>query len=329
MRPKHGSKTSRLRGPRLLLVALTVLLVPAFQGANLALHASGPSPATLQDAQGPNPASCKGVLAQSATLKTTLQSVPKYQRTYVLVLAGAAKDKIASATSPGLTDLSVELNDEPQAVAVAGDLHITNVHRVNAGESPAQPLVDLGAGKTEAVIMWGPLAAAAAIDLGLDDKVSIFSVDRPQDPPAAFAGSAAGQPNACGAAIADELDSFGVLPAELLVRVNIRDLLNTPTPKFSMQNAEQGEKVFQQVCARCHGQQAVADPTLAPVDLLVSIRRFQFIGFKYIVMNGRPQRGMPPLRGTVSEDQIALIFQYLQARSKHMLTASGTEAAKR
>jgi hypothetical protein len=58
------------------------------------------------------------------------------------------------------------------------------------------------------------------------------------------------------------------------------------------------------------------------VNLLMSIRRFQFIGFKYIVMNGRQQKGMPPLRGAVSEDQIALIFQYLLARSKNELTAS-------
>jgi Cytochrome C oxidase, cbb3-type, subunit III len=165
-------------------------------------------------------------------------------------------------------------------------------------------------------------AGAAIIDLGLDDKVSIYSVDRPKPAPAELSGAPGSQANACGAAIADDLDSFGVLPAELLVPVNLRSMLNTPTPVFSMEGAHQGEQVFQQICARCHGQHAVADYTLAPVDLLVSIRRFQFIGFKYIVLNGRSQKGMPPLRGTVTEDQIALIFQYLQARSKHELTAS-------
>ena len=112
-----------------------------------------------------------------------------------------------------------------------------------------------------------------------------------------------------------------MLPAELLVPVNLRSMLNTPTPVFSMQNAQKGQVIFQQICSRCHGQYAVQDPVLAPVDLLKSIRRFQFIGFKYIVMNGRSQKGMPPLRGTLTQDQIALIYQYLVARSKHLLTA--------
>jgi cytochrome c553 len=249
--------------------------------------------------------------------------VPKYQKTYVLVLGGSAKDQITSTTSPAIAGLSVEINDDPESAAIANDLHLANVHRFTAtDQSPVQPLVDLGAGKTDAAIVWAPLAGAALIDLGLEDKTSVFSVDRPKPAPAPFTSQSSVQPDACAAAIADDLDSFGVLPAEVLVPVNIRSMLDTPTPVFSIKGAEQGEQAFQQNCARCHGQYAVADKTLAPVDLLVSIRRFQFIGFKYIVMNGRPQKGMPPLRGTVSEDQIALIFQYLQARSKHLMSAS-------
>jgi mono/diheme cytochrome c family protein len=34
---------------------------------------------------------------------------------------------------------------------------------------------------------------------------------------------------------------------------------------------------------------------------------------------GRPEKGMPPLRGTVTEDQIARIYQYLKARSNSLL----------
>jgi hypothetical protein len=73
-------------------------------------------------------------------------------------------------------------------------------------------------------------AGAAIIDLGLDDKVSIYSVDRPKPAPAELSGAPGSQANACGAAIADDLDSFGVLPAELLVPVNLRSMLNTPPP---------------------------------------------------------------------------------------------------
>jgi hypothetical protein len=319
--------TLRLLVPLFCIAIAGFVAAPAFHSSGATAQASTAQQAentpAAQDAQGPQPASCKGVLADSRALKRTVLRVPKYQRTYVLVVAGAAKDKITSATSPGLTDLSVEINDDPAANAVAQDLHLTNVHKVPMSEqAPAQPLADLAAGKTDAAIVWGPLAGAAIIDLGLDDKVAIFSTDRPQTAPSMFSDHPETQPDACAAAVADDLDSFGVLPAELLVPVNLRSMLNTPTPVFSMQGAHQGEEAFQQICARCHGQHAVADYTLAPVDLLASIRRFQFIGFKYIVLNGRPQKGMPPLRGTVSEDQIALIFQYLQARSKHELTAS-------
>jgi cytochrome c553 len=299
---------------------------PLFKGSSLSARANRHSqPGSLpenQDAQSPQPSACKGILAQPDALKNSVRRVPKYQKTYVLVVGASAQAQVTGPTSPALAGLNIEIYDEPDAVAVAQDLHLTKVTRVPSTEqSPVQPLVDLAAGKTDAVILWGPLAGAGLIDLGLEDKVSIFSVDRPKDAPAAY-GTPETPPDACGAAIADDLDSFGVLPAELLVPVNMRSLLGTPTPVFSMQNAEQGGQAFAQNCARCHGQNAVADKTLAPVDLLMSIRRFQYIGFKYIVLNGRSQKGMPPLRGTVSEDQIALIFQYLQARSKNELSAS-------
>jgi cytochrome c553 len=275
-----------------------------------------------QDAQAPPPSACKGILAQPDALKNSVRRVPKYQKTYVLVVGASAQSQVTGPTSPALAGMNVEIYDEPAAIAITQDLHLTKVTRVSVTEqSPVQPLVDLAAGKADAVIMWGPLAGAGIIDLALDDKVSIYSVDRPKNAPAAY-GSPETPPDACASAIADDLDSFGVLPAELLVPVNMRSMLGTPTPVFTMQDAELGGQAFEQICARCHGAHAVADKTLAPVDLLVSIRRFQYIGFKYIVLNGRPQKGMPPLRGTVSEDQIALIYQYLVARSKNKLTAS-------
>jgi hypothetical protein len=303
--------------------AVVLCALPGFKRANLTAHANGSQPGSMQDAQATQPSACKGMLAQPDVLKQTLLRVPHYQKTYLLLVGPKAQGTVTSATSPGLADLAVEINDEPSAIAITEDLNLKNVTRVPVtGQSPVQPLVDLAAGKTDGAIMWGPLAGMGMIDLGLEDKVSVFSVDRPKDSPPAFAGQPTLQSDACAAAIADDLDSFGVLPAELLVPVNLRSMLNTPTPVFSMDNARQGGQVFQQVCARCHGPNAIWDPALAPVNLLKSIRRFQFIGFKYIVMNGRAQKGMPPLRGTVTEDQIALIFQYLQARSKNELTAS-------
>jgi hypothetical protein len=279
----------------------------------------------MQDAQASQASPCKGELAAPDALRQTLRRVPKYQRTYVLVVGPNAQANVTSPTSPALPNLAIEIDDEPSSVAIAEDLHLTNVRRVPLTEqSPAQALIDLGAGKTDAAILWGPLAGVGLLDLSLDDKVSVFSVDRPKDAPAPFNAEPQTQPDACAAAATDLLDSFGVLPAELLVPVNIRSLLNTPTPVFSMDNARLGGIAFQQICSRCHGPNAVWDKTLAPVNLLFSIRRFQYIGFKYIVMNGRPTKGMPPLRGTVSEEQIALIFQYLQARSKNLITVTAS-----
>jgi mono/diheme cytochrome c family protein len=152
----------------------------------------------------------------------------------------------------------------------------------------------------------------------------VFAVDRPRDAPAALhAPGTAGTsrtPDACAAAIADDLDANGVLPGELLVPVNIRTLLTRRAPAFSLAAAREGGPLFNQSCSKCHGPDAVADPHgLAPVDLRISTPRFTYPGFLYIILNGRPDKSMPPLRGTVTEDQIALIYQYLKARSLKLL----------
>jgi mono/diheme cytochrome c family protein len=302
-----------------MLLFATQLNVP-----NLKVRAAGPwqANAQTQAAQSPQPSACKGVLSQPEKLKTSLPRVTKYQKTYVLLLAGSAKDKIKSPASPEIAELPIEINDEPESVAVAENLHLKNIRRVPVtSQSPAQPLADLASAKTGAAILWAPLAGAGLIDLELDDKVSVFSVDRPRDPPAEFARQGTGGADDCAAAINDELEGSGVLPAELLVPVNIRSLLGQSAPSFDLKDAATGGKVFAEACSKCHGENAVWDPALAPVDVLRSVPRFQYDGFKYIVMNGRPQKGMPPLRGTISEDQIASVYQYLRARSKKLLSA--------
>jgi cytochrome c553 len=316
----------RMFCPLALTVSMVVLLsavLPVLKNGESSVRASTlhQDPGPAQANQSPQQAPCNGITSQEQNLEGSLAGVPKYQKTFVLVVGPGARDRVTAGDSPALHSLNIEINDDPSSQSVVADLQLTHV-QTNSGQTSLRPLSDLSSGKVDAAIMWAPLADAGLSDLGLEDKVSIYSVDRPKDPPPAFRRQAPASPDACAASIADDLDSFGVLPAELLVPVNIRSLFGTPTPTFTMQGAEKGEQVFQQVCARCHGQYAVKDPTLAPVDLLVSIRRFQFIGFKYIVMNGRAQKGMPPLRGTVTEDQIALIFEYLQARSKNLLTAS-------
>jgi mono/diheme cytochrome c family protein len=271
-----------------------------------------------------DPASCQGLLSQPARVAGVLSLVPKYGSTYVLVVPQRLAEQVPNADAPGLKTIEVGIQGDP-AGDIARALGLTRVreYALDLGAA-AQPLQDVKDQKLDAAIVWAPLAGLALIELGLDDQVAVFAVDRPRDAPAALhAPAAPGTPGTiapCAAAIADDLDADGVLPAELLVPVNIRTLLSRRAPAFNLAAAREGGPLFNQSCSKCHGPDAVADPHgLAPVDLRISTPRFTYPGFLYIILNGRPDKSMPPLRGTVTEDQIALIYQYLKARSQKLL----------
>jgi mono/diheme cytochrome c family protein len=272
-----------------------------------------------------DPASCKGLLSQPARVAGVLSLVPKYGSTYVLVVPQRLAEQVPGPDAPGLKTIEVGVHRGTAGVDVARSLGVTRIreYALDLGTA-AQPLQDVKDQKLDAAIVWAPLAGLALIELGLDDQVAVFAVDRPRDAPAVLHATAApetpGMIAPCAAAIADDLDASGVLPAELLVPVNIRTLLSRQAPAFSLAAAREGGPLFNQVCSKCHGPDAVADPHgLAPVDLRISTPRFTYPGFLYIILNGRPDRSMPPLRGTVTEDQIALIYQYLKARSQKLL----------
>jgi mono/diheme cytochrome c family protein len=278
-----------------------------------------------------DPASCKGLLSQPARVAGVLSLVPKYGSTYVLVVPQRLAEQVPNPGAPGLKTIEVGVHGGTASVDIARALGLTRVREYALDlEAAARPLQDVKDQKLDAAIVWAPLAGLALLELGLDDQVAVFAVDRPRDPPAALHAAAApgtaGTPgitgilDPCAAAIADDLDANGVLPAELLVPVDIRTLLSRRAPAFSLASARAGGPLFNQSCSKCHGPDAVADPHgLAPVDLRISAPRFTYPGFLYIILNGRPDKSMPPLRGTVTEDQIALIYQYLKARSQRLL----------
>jgi mono/diheme cytochrome c family protein len=275
-----------------------------------------------------DPAPCRGLLSQPARVAGVLSLVPKYGSTYVLVVPQRLAEQVPNPDAPGLKTIEVGIHGGTAGVEVARALGLTRVREYALNlEAAAQPLQDVKDQKLDAAIVWAPLAGLALIELGLDDQVAVFAVDRPRDAPAALHAPATpgtlGTPGVldpCVAAIADDLDADGVLPAELLVPVNIRTLLSRRAPAFSLAAAREGGPLFNQSCSKCHGPDAVADPHgLAPVDLRISTPRFTYPGFLYIILNGRPDKSMPPLRGTVTEDQIALIYQYLKARSQRLL----------
>jgi mono/diheme cytochrome c family protein len=283
-----------------------------------------PAAARSQEATDATTSPCHGI--DASRIGGVLRGVPRYGSTYVLVIPERLAATIPDAKAPGVKDLRAAVQGGSAAADAARAAGIVNVTESPFDASAPYKLVqDVANGSLDAAVMWAPLAGMSILELGLDGAVSTLSIDRPGSAPADFDVAATAEP--CSSAIADELDVSGALPAELLMPVEIRPMLGMHAPKFDVAEAQQGGEPFNTVCARCHGADAVADPHgLAPVDLRLSIRRFSYPGFRYIVMNGRPARSMPPLRGTVTDDQIRTIYQYLKARSNRVLTSANDNA---
>ena len=301
-----------MRMKRLAILALTAVMTQVSADVNAVR-------AQAQPAVAADPAACKGLLSNPDRLPPMLSGVPKYASTYVLVIPQRLADKVPAADAPAVKEIEVGVQSGTPAVDVARALGLTKIREYRLDlATAAQPLQDIADEKLDAAILWAPLAGLAIIERGLEGQVSIFTVDRPHSAPAGLHAQPVAHP--CALAIADELDASGVLPAELLVPVDIRTLLTRQAPRFSLDAARNGQPLFNEACSTCHGPDAVADPKgLAPVDLRTSVPRFTYPGFLYIILNGRPEKGMPPLRGTVTEDQVALIYQYLKARSNRLL----------
>lgn len=71
-------------------------------------------------------------------------------------------------------------------------------------------------------------------------------------------------------------------------------------------------------CARCHGQDVLPNPVAA--NLLVSLGPGGPIDseqkFFPVVSEGRPDRGMPAFKGTLSPEQIRAIYAYVEGRAE-------------
>ena len=73
---------------------------------------------------------------------------------------------------------------------------------------------------------------------------------------------------------------------------------------------DQGRDLFNDVCAPCHGRDMVNTGTLT-----FDLRKFpkdDFARFQTSVLNGKGQ-GMPPWRGKVSDDDLKLLWAYVQS----------------
>jgi mono/diheme cytochrome c family protein len=80
----------------------------------------------------------------------------------------------------------------------------------------------------------------------------------------------------------------------------------------------EGWRQYSANCARCHGQDVLPNPVAA--DLLLSVGPGGPLNseqmFADIVTAGRPAKGMPPFKDTLTQDQIKAIYAYVKGRAE-------------
>jgi cytochrome c553 len=290
------------------LLRAGLLILAVGMAPRQSLRASVQDPQTAADA-------CQSLTGSFDQIAVTLSSVPRYGATYVLVLSPRVGGDVTSLD--GLKTVEIAVQDGTAGAAIVQAKGLKPRAYPLDRENVTKPIADLLGGAAEAAVLWAPLAALGIDRLDPAGTLRMVNVGGPEPPPAGFAASSAGAPDPCALNLAGLIEANGVVPAELRVPPDIRKFIGRPPPARDAEAARQGAALYARQCAQCHGPHALAQTgALAPVDLLRSVRRFQFAGFEYIVLNGRPHNGMPPLRGTLSEPQIASIYQYVRARSR-------------
>ena len=291
-----------------------------FVGAALLFLTVGMAPRQIVRAGGQEPQSateeCQGLTGSVDQIAATLSTVPRYGATYVLVLSAGVGADVTSLDSAALKGIEIAVQDGTAGAAIVQAKGLKPRPYPLDRENLTKPIADLLGGGAGAAVLWAPLAALGIDRLDPAGTLRMVNAGGPEPPPAALTVASAGAPNPCAINLTGLIEANGVVPAELLVPADIRKLIGRPPPARDPEAARQGAALYARQCAQCHGPHALAQTgALAPVDLLRSVRRFQFAGFEYIVLNGRAKNGMPPLRGTLSEPQIAAIYQYVRARS--------------
>jgi mono/diheme cytochrome c family protein len=107
--------------------------------------------------------------------------------------------------------------------------------------------------------------------------------------------------------------------------VSVTTLLGTVAGGAAAQEAPsvseveyEGWRQYNVHCARCHGQDALPNPVAA--NLLTSLAPGGPAAdqgtFTKIVMEGRPDRGMPALKASVEPAQVDAMYAYLKGRAE-------------
>jgi mono/diheme cytochrome c family protein len=89
----------------------------------------------------------------------------------------------------------------------------------------------------------------------------------------------------------------------------------------------EGWRQYSVQCARCHGQDALPNPVAA--NLLVSMApggpTADKATFTKVVMDGRPDRGMPAFAKTMTPEQVEAVYAYLKGRAEKRIPAGRPE----
>jgi mono/diheme cytochrome c family protein len=249
-------------------------------------------------------------------MRAALAGVRSYSTTFLLVTR-EGPDAATSLDAAALQHLEMGVHAGTTAEALVAAARVPTVRTYPVpGDDAGAMLSDVLSGKIGAAVLWAPLAGLGALERDPDNRLAFRTVGGPQPPPS-MSDLSEGAETACADEIKGLLEAYGVVPAENTVQIAIRPLLQQKVPAADPVAAEAGRAIFAARCARCHGEQVVAArDALAPVDLIRSVRRFTYPAFLYTVLNGRPQKGHPGFRGTLEEQQIANVYQYVRARSR-------------
>jgi len=83
----------------------------------------------------------------------------------------------------------------------------------------------------------------------------------------------------------------------------------------------EGWRQYSVNCARCHGQDVLPNPVAA--NLLISVRpggpMHSPESFTQVVVEGRPEGGMPAFEGVLTTDQTQAVYAYVKGRAEGRL----------